>query len=126
MFGQTINNSGFGGDDFGRAFESGVATGDDGAAASAELAYAPKLPQPLLHGLEAYIFTDAGRTRTFSRPALGLPGRTSDLASVGFGGRVTVATHTALQVEIAHPLVDDSPYAKTDDWRLIVSVRSSY
>ena len=115
-----------GGDDFGRAFASGVAMGDSGAAASAEIAYAPKSTLPLANAPEIYLFADAGRVRTFARPGLGLPGRTDELASAGVGARVTVEKHTALQVEVARALVEDTPYHHGDDWRLIVGLRTTY
>ena len=98
-----------GGDDIGRAFASGLATGDEGAGGSAELAYGPKLALPVLKTLEAYVFADGGRTRTFSRPQIGLPGRTDDLASTGLGARVSIGDHTALQVEAARSLVERTP-----------------
>lgn len=115
-----------GGDDFGRAFESGVAMGDSGAAASAEVAYAPKLTLPLVGGPEVYLFADAGRARTVSRPGLGQAGRTDELASAGLGARVTVAEHTAFQVEAARALVEETPYRHGDDWRLVVGLRTTY
>ena len=115
-----------GGDDFGRAFASGVAMGDSGVAGSAEIAYAPKLTLPLVTAPEVYLFADAGRAHTFSRPGLGLPGRTDELASAGVGARVTVEKHTAFQVEVARALVEQTPYRHGDDWRLVVGLRTTY
>ena len=75
-----------GGDDIGRAFSSGVATGDEGAGGSVELAYSPKLGPPILKSLEAYVFTDA-RAHPHLLPACAGPAGADGRAGVGRRGR---------------------------------------
>ncbi len=112
-----------GGDEFGRAYEGALISGDRGYAGSAEFAWRPATGLPkLLAGSELYAFADHGRT--YYRSRFGLPATSSHLASVGAGGRVQVAARTILQMEAARGLNDPVFYADHTRTRVVFSVRS--
>lgn len=116
-----------GGDEYGRAFAAAVVTGDEGAAGSVELGRAVKAPLPaVLDGSELYGFVDGGRLRLRSRPELGLPGRTYDLASTGLGVRMLVAKRAQFQLEAAKALQDPDVAETEHDWRLVFAYRTNY
>ncbi|HVK80021.1 MAG TPA: ShlB/FhaC/HecB family hemolysin secretion/activation protein, partial [Verrucomicrobiae bacterium] len=112
-----------GGEQYGRAFASGLVQGDQGIAASAEAAYRPRLQfAPRLAGSEAYAFVDGGtvwvRERTLS------PSTDESLSSYGAGVRISLGRSLSMGIEIARPI--DSPATDTedDDWRLTYSIRA--
>ena len=114
-----------GGDAFGRAFDAGVAAGDEGVAVSGELAWAASraLPKPLA-GSELYAFADGARARLKSRPEDGLPGQTYDLASAGLGARLALGARAVMQVEASRSLAARLPFGAGDGgWRLVLGLR---
>lgn len=112
-----------GGDEFGRAYEAAIISGDYGYAGSAELAWRPDKGLPkLLAGSELYAFTDAGRVRYRSR--LGAASTASHLASVGVGTRIEISAKAIVQLEAVRGLDNPVPYEDRKETRLLFSVRS--
>ena len=88
-----------GGNRIGRAFDFNAVTGDQGAGAGAELSYrvsASKDARPELFG-----FADGGIAKDL--PSSAAAGQTRSIASVGAGGRITIAGST-IALEGAVPL----------------------
>ena len=114
-----------GGDEFGRAYEAAVVSGDYGTAGSAELAWRPakRLPQ-ILKGSEVYLFTDAGKVWSYGRN--GFAGFSSTLASVGGGVRAQLAQRAVLQLEAALGLYNPVYYENREVWRLFFSVKTLF
>ena len=112
-----------GGDDFGRAFEAAVLTGDSGYAGSAELGWTPAFTPAPFRGTEVYGFTDGGRVHVNPRPAI--PAGSFSLASIGFGGRLAVASKAVIQLEAARP-IDDPRGSPDHSWRAVLSYRSLF
>lgn len=111
-----------GGEDYGRAFEVAVLSGDRGVAGLFELAVKPLTKSKAFGATELYGFVDAARLRILERGPL--PGGTFDLASAGGGVRLAYTTKAALFLEGAKPI--DRPYAGYDkDWRISVGWRLS-
>jgi hemolysin activation/secretion protein len=114
-----------GGEEFGRAYEAAIIAGDQGAAASAELAWKlTHLAPPPLQGSELYAFTDAGRTQRLSRPLE--PALIQQLASVGAGARVAITGHAVVQLEADRGLLNPVPTEDHEGWRGVFSIRSSF
>lgn len=90
-----------GGAQFGRAFDSGEISGDDGAAASAELQYGEFLSLPYLDSYQVYGFYDFGIV--WETAATNFNGRTS-LTSAGGGLRLGIAKAVFGGLEVAKPL----------------------
>ena len=110
-----------GGDDFGRAFTQSTLLGDEGEAASIELAMRPGWAPKPLAGSEIYAFTDAGRVKVASR--FGLPGQRSDLGSAGLGVRAVWKQKTVVDLEGAY--ATESPFPRQNGgWRLGFSFRT--
>jgi hemolysin activation/secretion protein len=112
-----------GGDEFGRAYEAAIISGDRGIAGSAEFAFRPVsgLPKQIA-GSELYAFTDAGRVHYRSR--FGFAGVDSRLASVGAGGRLQIAQRTIVQLEAVRGLDNPVFYTDRKKTRLLFSIRS--
>lgn len=113
-----------GGEAFGRAFYSGVITGDHGYAGSAELAWIPQHGPSALKGSEIFGFLDGGRAWTRARPPF--VGRQAlHLASVGggvrlnLGGRTLIALQGAKAIDARYPGGNGSR-----PWRVLVSWRT--
>jgi len=112
-----------GGDEFGRAYEAAIISGDRGVAGSAEFAFRPGAGLPKqIAGSELYAFADAGRVHYRSR--YGFAGVDSHLASVGAGGRLQLAQRTILQLEAVRGLDNPVFYTDRKKTRLLFSVRS--
>jgi hemolysin activation/secretion protein len=95
---------GLGGQGFLRAFDYRELSGDEGAAASAELRYdLPRLPGPLQRG-QLYAYADAGRVSNLSN---GFGG--GKLASAGGGFRLWLPKGFEANVELGLPLTH-SPF----------------
>jgi hemolysin activation/secretion protein len=112
---------GLGGRQFLRAFDYWEVSGDEGAAASAELRYdiASGLPNPLRR-LQLYLYADAGRT-TNLRGGFG----GGSLASAGAGARAWLDHGLEAGLELGVPLTD-SPYDSDPDPRFSFSVASRF
>jgi hemolysin activation/secretion protein len=89
---------GFGGQQFGRAYDASELTGDDGMAASAELRYSPPTPLPNLHP-ELFAFYDIGRVWNYGDWGGGV-----SAASAGLGARFAFGNHLSGSLEVAQPL----------------------
>ena len=94
-----------GGADLGRAFDTGIVTGDSGVGGLAELAY-----QPIASGdfakSELYAFTDAAHLTVHRR--LALPRQSFRLASAGVGVRAKFKER--MQIGLEGAAVLDRPY----------------
>lgn len=95
-----------GGPSYGRGFETGTVSGDNGWAGSAELRYTPNLPEYVPHGVQFYVFADRGQVwnidfdQTIDR---------FDMASAGAGIRANVTDYLFASVELARGLMSPSP-----------------
>lgn len=89
-----------GGNRVGRAFEFNARTGDQGAGGGFELSYRAGSAKDRT-GLEFFAFADGGVARDLRSSVS--PGATANLASTGFGARLSVHG-TAVQVETGIPL----------------------
>jgi hemolysin activation/secretion protein len=96
---------GFGGDDYGRAYDPSEILGDRGIAAKAELQYTPDWLPALISWYEGvrsvqfYAFYDIGRIWSDPGPSTNL-----SAASAGGGMRFTLTDHFAGYFEVAKPL----------------------
>ena len=91
-----------GGARYGRAYNPGEITGENGVAASVEVGYGLVPDDPLILGVKPYGFYDFGKAwdeRTGS--SLGLA---HSLSSAGFGVRIDLIRGVTLDFEYAHPL----------------------
>ena len=112
---------GLGGRQFLRAFDYWEVSGDEGAAASAELRYDFTRGLPLsLQRLQLYAYADAGRA-TNLRGGLG----GGSLASAGGGARAWFSRGFEAALELGVPLTD-SPYDPDPDPRVSVSLGSRF
>lgn len=108
-----------GGETIGRAFDTGLLTGDRGAGGLGELAYRP-IGTGRLQASELYVFGDGGTVTVLARD--GVPGAHYALASAGIGARARWNDKAELGLEGARVL--DAPYAGYDEqWRLSVGWR---
>lgn len=113
-----------GGDEFGRAYEASIVAGDYGAAAAAELAFAPRALPSGLAGSEAYGFVDAGKV--WYRSRFGLPRLDAEVASAGVGVRAKVANRLLVQVEGVRALEEPTPEFDRGDWRGVFLVKAVF
>ncbi|SHH80651.1 ShlB/FhaC/HecB family hemolysin secretion/activation protein [Pollutimonas bauzanensis] len=112
-----------GGGNFGRGYDYGEMSADNGIAASLELRYAPSLPKILPYGSHFYGFVDGGRI--WSRSASAEISRSS-LSSFGGGMRANLAKHLFATLEIAKP-VSPAVYTKGDKHpRIFFSIAAQY
>lgn len=110
-----------GGAAIGRAFDTGLLTGDRGGGGSGELAYRP-LGEGRFATSELYLFGDGGAVTVLPRAGSGA--QTYDLASAGVGARARYKEKAELGLEAAR--VVDAPYpGYGEDWRLTVGWRLS-
>lgn len=110
-----------GGEGTGRAFDTGLLTGDIGGGALTELAIRPLTTSRFAQS-EVYAFGDYGGTRTRARP--GLAGERYTLASAGVGARARYRDKAELSVEAAR--VVQAPYpGYPEQWRVSVGWRVS-
>jgi hemolysin activation/secretion protein len=102
-----------GGTDYGRAFPVATIIGDNGVAASGELAWHPgQFPISWLNGSELYTFVDGGETWLKARGFA--PAEDFSLASAGAGVRLAVYKDTTLVLEGARQL--DVPQGLRREW----------
>ncbi|WP_442679043.1 ShlB/FhaC/HecB family hemolysin secretion/activation protein [Sphingomonas sp. ASY06-1R] len=111
-----------GGDEFGRAYETALISGDTGYGVSGELAFHPVKVPPILSGSEVYMFVDRGSVRYRSRN--GFAASRSHLGSWGGGARIAMINRAIIQVEAAHGFNNPVFYADRRNWRVVLSVRS--
>jgi len=89
-----------GGPSFGRAYNDGEISADQGVAAALELRYSPEIPE-LPNGAQVYSFMDGGRLRATSHgnPISG----PHALASWGLGARANLLPGVMAALEVAKP-----------------------
>lgn len=111
----------FGGSRFGRAYESGVVSGDGGAAASLELRYSRDLDFGLLNGVQLYGFADVGtvwdRSNDFIDDAV--------LSSAGFGARLYFDYGIEADIAAAFP-IDDADLTEAKDAEFFFRLSRNY
>lgn len=111
----------FGGSRFGRAYESGVVSGDGGFAASLELRYSRELDLGLLNGFQLYGFADIGtiwdRGNDFIDNAV--------LSSAGFGARLYFDYGIEADLAAAFP-IDDDDLSDAKDAEFFFKLSRSY
>jgi len=105
-----------GGARFGRGFEYGELTGDDGIAGSVELTLTPNLSLWFLTNPQLYGFYDTGVV--WNRNVVFGDARQS-LSSAGAGIRMTLAEDYNAGIELAKPLDRDSSRTNTDEWQAL-------
>lgn len=105
-----------GGARFGRGFEYGELTGDDGIAGSVELTLTPDLSLWLLTKPQLYGFYDTGAVWNRN---IAIGDARQSLSSVGAGIRVTFAEDFNAGIELAKPLDRDSSRTNTDEWQAL-------
>lgn len=105
-----------GGARFGRGFEYGELTGDDGLAGSVELTLAPDIELVGISSPQIYAFYDAGTV--WNRNVVFGDARQS-LSSAGAGIRLTIADDFNAGFELAKPLDRDSSRTNTDEWQAL-------
>lgn len=112
-----------GGDEFGRAYEAALISGDRGYAGSAELAWvSPNGLPAAFTGSELYLYSDAGRVTYRGR--FGGTATTSSLASFGGGVRMHLLAKTVAQIECVRGLTNPVPYEDREKARVLFSIRS--
>ena len=111
----------FGGSRFGRAFESGVVSGDAGAAGSVELRYSRDLDFGLLQGVQLYGFADIGtvwdRGNDFIDDAV--------LSSAGVGARLYFDYGIEADLAAAFP-IDDADLSEGKDAEFFFRISRNY
>lgn len=111
-----------GGDNYGRAFDTGFLSGDRGAGASGELAVRP-LKSKKFGTSEIYTFIDRAWIGIEGRG--GVPGRSDyALASAGFGTRLRWLDKAEIGLE-AERVIDDPWPGYDKDWRFSLAWRLS-
>jgi hemolysin activation/secretion protein len=113
-----------GGADYGRAFLSASALGDQALAGSLEVGYLPKGLPSILNGLEIFAFGDQGTTWLRRR---GLLASTQvDLASVGAGIRLSLGRETRLELAAANAISANAPGTRAGSWLLLLGISSRF
>lgn len=95
----------FGGDPFGRAFDSASASGDNGIAGSLELALDTGLDLGLFRSSAAYTFIDYG---VVASRGIDATGRGTSLGSSGVGFRAALVHGFAVDTTVAFPVESDA------------------
>lgn len=112
----------FGGGPFGRAFESGVLSGDSGLAGALELAYDGALRLPGLGPAAAFAFADyAALWNRDEQPGF----RRATLASAGLGLRALLPGGVASELSLAVPW-SDADAVEDDGVRLFFSLGKAF
>lgn len=109
-----------GGDHFGRAFPVATLAGDQGTAASLEVAWQP-LESPLFGRSELYVFGDRAAVLYNERGPF--DSQSFNLASAGAGVKLVFRDKATLRAELARRV--DQPFATDDDWQVNLAWRLS-
>ena len=91
-----------GGSRFGRAYNSGEATGEDGVAVSLETGYDIRTGTPLIRQFRPYGFYDFGKA--WDRKSSSSTGSHQSVASAGIGLRTRFISGGTLRIEYGYPL----------------------
>ena len=112
-----------GGEQFGRAYDYGEVTGDDGVAGSGELRYCDSTRWPWLSEYQVYGFYDIGAVWNETPGG----GTTRDsLASAGAGLRLFLTSRLRASFEAAKPLTRMVQTTDDEDWRFFFSAGVTY
>jgi hemolysin activation/secretion protein len=112
-----------GGEQFGRAYDYGEVTGDDGVAGSGELRYGDSTRWPWLSEYQVYGFYDIGAVWNETPGG----GTTRDsLASAGAGLRLFLTSRLRASFEAAKPLTRMVQTTDDEDWRFFFSAGVTY
>ena len=117
----------FGGEQFGRAYDTAELTGDSGAAFKAELRYADSGTSLALRDYTLYGYYEIGtvRRRGDSVAAGGVKARES-AANVGLGARVSVNNVWSGYAEVAQPLTHDVAQEGNRGARAFVGLQAAF
>ena len=117
----------FGGEQFGRAYDTAELTGDSGAAFKSELRYADSAASPWLRDYTLYGFYEVGtlRRRGASVAAGGQKARES-AANAGVGVRVSMSGGWSGYAEVAQPLTHDVAQEGNRSARAFVGVQGAF
>ncbi len=113
----------YGGSQFGRAYNFGQISGEDGVAASAELRYGRDLDKPWLQAFQFFVVYDVGAV--WNDVPSGGTIRDS-LASAGVGVRLTLTPDISGTLEAAKALKAFDGTKRVDDNRVSFSVNASF
>ena len=111
---------GLGGASFGRGFDDGEISADNGVAATLELRY---VPAGLPRNVQLYSFLDGGRVWAAEG---GNPVDRPKLASFGFGARANLSEAVFATVEIAKPINTEVKTRESKSARAFVSVTAQF
>lgn len=112
-----------GGEQFGRAYDYGEVSGEDGVAASGELRFGDATQWRWLSEYQIYGFYDIGAV--WNELAGGGSSRDS-LTSAGAGFRLKLTDHMRATFEAAKPLTRKVQTSDGDDWRFFFSTALTY
>ena len=112
-----------GGEQFGRAYDYGEVTGDDGIAGSGELRFGDATKWPWLREYQVYGFYDVGAV--WNDTPDGGSARDS-LTSAGGGLRLMLTNHLRATFEAAKPLTRTVQTTDDKDWRFFFSAGVTY
>jgi len=111
-----------GGSFFGRGYDVGEISGDNGLAGSAELRFDQKLEHKFIKGYQLYGFADSGLVWDFRDGEDDV----TALSSAGAGVRLFLPNELKAGIEIAAPLDFRSPANEDRDWRIHFSLFKSF
>ena len=112
-----------GGSQFGRAYDFGELSGEDGLAGSIELRYGEEVDDSLVTSYEVYGFYDIGAVWNRNTE----PGeRRESLASAGGGARVGLMRDIQASLEVAQPLTRDVASTGDRGARVFFSITAQF
>ena len=111
-----------GGQLFGRGYETGELSGDNGVAGSFEMRFDQKLNGKMLKGYQLYGFADGGAVRNFQNGG----DSANSLASAGGGVRFNLAGGVEADIGIAVPLTYRAPANRKHEPRLYFLLSKSF
>jgi hemolysin activation/secretion protein len=112
-----------GGGNYGRGYDAGEISSDNGWAASIEWRYSPGPTQLLPHGSQLYTFIDGGEVSAQNAVALNGP---SKLASYGFGVRANLSPTVLGSIEASQPAEGNVSTLKDKPTRLFMSLTAQF
>jgi hemolysin activation/secretion protein len=113
-----------GGGSFGRAYDEGEISGDNGWAGSMELRFTPNPPKLLPNGVQLYAFFDGGEVWDISKVPPLIGGQS--LSSAGAGVRASLTRRLLASVEIAQPLDREVQTLGGKPTRVFFSITARY
>jgi hemolysin activation/secretion protein len=119
-----LEEFGFGGSQYGRAYDSSEIIGDSGIAFKLEIQKSFSIQKPYLRSLQAYTFYDTGSVWLRGRTIDGESQR--DLNSLGFGTRFNIDNNFSGFLEFAKPLDKIVASEGDDDVRVFFGLTARY